>query len=111
MIINVACLNTGSTLLTMGAYTDEALGRIIGGAGEVSQELYDSLATPEAVAENQRTIIMEFQDMVMLPDGRVTAIVVGDNLADDTEPAGPTLFYLKEVDGHWYIDDFTNPSN
>lgn len=111
MIINVACLNTGSTLLTMGAYTDEALGRIIGGAGEVSQELYDSLATPEAVAENQRTIIMEFQDMVMLPDGRVAAIVVGDNLADDTEPAGPTLFYLKEVDGHWYIDDFTNPSN
>ncbi len=109
MIINVACLNTGSTLLSMAAYTDEALAGIVAGAGTVSQELYDSLATPEAIAENQRTVIFEFQDMVLLPDGRVAAIIVGDNQADPTSDSGPTLFYLKEVDGHWYIDDFTNP--
>jgi hypothetical protein len=111
MIINVACLNTGNTLLTMAAYTDEALGTIIGGAGPVSQELYDSLATPEAIAEDQRTVIIEFQDMVLLPDGRVAAIIVGDNEADTSSGAGPTLFYLKEVDGHWYIDDYTNPED
>lgn len=109
MIVNVACLNSGNTLLTMAAYSDAALGRIIGGAGAVSQELYDSLATPVAIAENQRTVIIEFQDMVKLPDGRVAAIIVGDNLADDTQPAGPTLFYLVEKDGHWYIDDYENP--
>lgn len=108
MIINVACLNTGSTLQTMAAYTDAALGRIIGGAGPVSQELYDSLATPEALAEDQWTVIVEFQDMVMLPDGRVAAIIIGDNQGDPTEPAGPTLFYLAEQDGHWYIDDYVN---
>jgi hypothetical protein len=109
MIINVACLNTGSTLLTMAAYTDAALGRIIGGAGPIDQVLYDSLATPDAMTEDQWTVINEFQDMVMLPDGRVAAIIVGDNQGDSTEPAGPTLFYLAEQDGHWYIDDYVNP--
>jgi hypothetical protein len=109
MIINVACLNTGNTLLTMAAYTDEALAKIIGGAGAVSQEMYDSLATPKAIAGDQRTVIFEFQDMVLLPDGRVAVIIVGDNQADPSSASGPTLFYLKEVDGHWYIDDFTNP--
>ncbi|HET9660002.1 MAG TPA: hypothetical protein VFP05_06695 [Thermomicrobiales bacterium] len=111
MIVNVACLNTGNTLLTMAAYTDEALGRLIGGAGAVDQELYDSLATPKAIAEDERTVITEFQDMVLLPDGRVAVIIVGDNQADDSSGEGPTLFYLKEVDGHWYIDDYTNPDD
>lgn len=110
MIINVACLNTGSTLLTMAAYSQSALERLIGGSGPLSQELYDSLATPEAIAVDDFTVIYEFQDMVMLDDGRVAAIIVGDNQADDTTPAGPTLFYLAEKDGHWYIDDFINPA-
>jgi hypothetical protein len=109
MIINVACLNTGNTLLTMAAYTDEALAKIVAGAGPVSQEMYDSLATPKAIAEGERTVIFEFQDMALLPDGRVAAIIVGDDLSDPSSASGPTLFYLKEVDGHWYIDDFTNP--
>jgi hypothetical protein len=110
MIVNVACLNTGSTLLTMAAYSQGALERLIGGSGPVSQELYDSLATPEALAEEDRTVIFEFQDMVLLDDGRVAAIIIGDNQGDDTSDAGPTLFYLAEKDGHWYIDDFVNPA-
>ncbi len=110
MIVNVACLNTGSTLLTMAAYSQSALERLIGGSGPISQELYDSLATPEAIAETDRTVILEFQDMVLLPDGRVAAIIVGDNQGDDTSAEGPTLFYLAEQDGHWYIDDFVNPA-
>lgn len=111
MLINVACLNTGSTLLTMAAYSQSALERLIGGSGPVSQELYDSLATPEAIAEEDFTVIYEFQDMVMLEDGRVAAIIIGDNQADESAPAGPTLFYLAEKDGHWYIDDFMNPAD
>ena len=110
MIVNIACLNTGSTLLTMAAYSQAALERLIGGSGPVSQELYDSLATPEAIGEEDRTVIFEFGDMVMLDDGRVAAIIVGDNQGDESAPAGPTLFYLAEQDGHWYIDDFVNPS-
>ncbi len=111
MIINVACLNTGSTLLTMAAYSQSALERLIGGSGPVSQQLYDSLATPEAIDETDRTVIYEFQDMVMLEDGRVAAIIIGDNQADESAPAGPTLFYLAEKDGHWYIDDCINPAD
>ena len=110
MIINVACINTGSTLLTMAAYSEEALARLVAGAGPVSQELYESLGTIEAIAEEDRTVIYEFQDMVMLEDGRVAAIIIGDDQADDSAPAGPTLFYLVEKDGHWYIDDYINPS-
>ncbi len=109
MIVNVACLNTGSTLLAMAVYTDTALADIIGGAGELSREFYDSLATPEAISQDEWTIIVEFQEMVMLPDGRVAAIIVGDNQTDDSEPASATLFYLAEKDGHWYIDDYVNP--
>lgn len=109
MIVNVACLNTGSTLLAMAAYTDHGLSVLIGGAGPVSQELYDSLATPEAIAEDQWTVIVEFQEMAMLPDGRIAAIIVGDDRSDQSTPAGPTLFYLAEEGGHWYIDDFVNP--
>ena len=111
MIVNVACLNTGSTLLTMAAYSPEALQQLIGGAGPVSQELYDSLSTPEAIVEEDRTVIYEFQDMVLLEDGRIAAIIVGDNQANDAEAASPTLFYLVERDGHWYIDDFINPAD
>jgi hypothetical protein len=111
MTINVACLNTGSTLLTMAAYTDAALERLVAGAGAISQEFYDSLATPEPIPADQATVIIEFQDMVKLPDGSIAAIIVGDNQGDDTEAAGPTLFYLAEQDGHWYIDDFVNPSD
>lgn len=110
MIENVACLNTGSTLLAMAVYTDDALAGIIGGAGEISQDLYDSLATPEAISEDQRTVIVEFGDMVKLPDGRVAAIIVGDNKADTSSPASATLFYLAEKEGHWYIDDYVNPN-
>lgn len=110
MIINVACLNTGSYLLAMAAYTPDGLSRVIGGAGPVSQEMFDSLATPQAIAENERTVIFEFQDMVLLPDGRVAAIIVGDNQADPTSDSGSTLFYLEEIDGHWYIDDYVNPN-
>lgn len=109
MIVNVACLNTGSYLLAMAVYSDDGLGRIIGGSGAIDQAIYDSLATPEAISEDQRTIIIEFQDMVLLPDGRVAAVIIGDNQADDSEPASATLFYLVEQDGHWYIDDFVNP--
>jgi hypothetical protein len=109
MIVNVACLNTGSTLLFMAAYSENALARLIGGSGPISQELYDSLATPEAIAEEDRTVIYEFQDMVLLDDGRVAVIIIGDNQGDESAPAGPTLFYLAEQDGHWYIDDFVNP--
>ncbi len=88
----------------------EALARLVAGAGPVSQELYESLGTIEAIAEEDRTVIYEFQDMVMLEDGRVAAIIIGDDQADDSAPAGPTLFYLVEMDGHWYIDDYLNPS-
>lgn len=111
MIVNVSCLNTGSTLLTMAAYSQGALERLIGGSGPISQELYDSLATPEALAPEDFTVIYEFQDMVMLEDGRVAVIIVGDNQGDDSTAAGPTLFYLVEKDGHWYIDDFINPAD
>jgi hypothetical protein len=110
MIINVACINTGSTILTMAAYSEEALGRLIGGSGAVSQELYDSLSTIEAIPEEDRTVIIEFQDMVKLEDGRVAALIVGDDQSDDSAGPGPTLFYLVEKDGHWYIDDFVNPA-
>lgn len=109
MIVNVACLNSGSTLLWMAVYTDQALASIINGTGEFPRDLYDSLATPEVVTPDQWTVIVEFKDMVMLPDGRVAAIIVGDNRADDTTPAAASLFYLAEKDGHWYIDDFVNP--
>ena len=60
---------------------------------------------------DNHTVIIEFKDMVLLPDGRVAVIIVGDNQADTTSEAGPTLFYLKEVDGHWYIDDYVNPES
>jgi hypothetical protein len=110
MIINVACLNTGSTLLNMAAYSQGALEQLIAGSGPISQELYDSLGTPEAIAEEDRTVIIEFQDMVLLDDGRVAAIIVGDDQSNESAPAGPTLFYLVEQDGHWYIDDYVNPS-
>jgi len=109
MIVNVACLNTGSTLMAMAAYSDAALADLVAGAGAITQAQYDSLATAQAIPEDQWTVIYEFQDMVALPDGRVAAIIVGDNQADDSAPAGPTLFYLIEQDGHWYIDDFVNP--
>lgn len=104
MIVNLACINSGSTLLALAAFSDVALAEIAAGAGEITQEEYDAIATPVAIPDDQRNVILEFQDMVMLEDGRIAAMILGDNLANDNPPS-VSLFYLSERDGHWYIDD------
>ncbi len=109
MIVNVACFNTGPHLYQLAAYSRSTTSVSRIGGLELTQEGYDSWATPQPVAEGEGLVIYEFQDMVMLDDGRVAVIIIGDNQGDESAPAGPTLFYLAEQDGHWYIDDFVNP--
>ncbi|MGH2534126.1 MAG: hypothetical protein ACRDJW_17805 [Thermomicrobiales bacterium] len=102
----VACINGGEIDRLLALYSDSAIVTLIGaGMGEFAEEIYDDITTEEPPAEDARTEIIEVQGVVVLPDGRVAALVVGDDRADP-DPASATLFIFVEQDGRWLIDAF-----
>lgn len=104
MIINVACINTGVPLLQFAVYTEDGLRLLLANVSGITQADYEELEqAAQPLTEDQWTILIEFQEMVQLDDGRVAALIVGDDPMQP-EPPSTTLFYLLERDGHWYID-------
>lgn len=111
----IGCVNTGRLTRILTAYTDygvqqffsqpefqQAIAAVSAAPGGLEQ--FFALEVPRA--EEDWVTIIQFDDMVLLPDGRVAAVVEGDDPTDD-EPAGRTLFYLVEVKpGRWLIDEF-----
>jgi hypothetical protein len=105
MIVNVACINTGIGPQILAVYSNAGIRWVLRNTGLSPEQIYEQLSTPTALEEGDWTSIVEFQEMVRLPDGRVAAVVVGDDPTSEDGPS-PTLFTLSERDGHWYIDEF-----
>jgi hypothetical protein len=101
----VACINAGEYLRILALYSDNVVREGVGGLGDQVEAVYDELATPAPPTEAERTEIIEVQGVVVPPDGRVAALVVGDDRSD-ADPASPTLFVFVEQDGRWLIDAF-----
>jgi hypothetical protein len=107
----VACINAQSFWQITAFYSDDFLRELLTGGGVFTEDDYNELTTPQPLPEDQRTEIIEVLGVQMLPDGRVAALVVGDDLSNP-KPASPTLFYFIEQEGRWLIDGFvTTPDD
>ncbi|MEA2524979.1 MAG: hypothetical protein QOF73_2206 [Thermomicrobiales bacterium] len=104
----IACLNAGDNARVLALYTDRGLLDLLGGAivgGATAQQVLDALGTAQPLPEDQRTLLYGIDDVRVLPDGRVAALIIGDDLAKPNPP-GPALIYFVEVDGRWLVDGF-----
>jgi len=116
----VGCINTGRLTRILTAYTDHGV-RMFFAQPEFQQAIAAMSASPDGLAqlfalevpraEADWVTILDYDQMVRLSDGRVAAVVYGDDPTDD-EPPGRTLFYLVEVKpGRWLIDEFVKLPN
>ncbi len=101
----VACINAGDLPRALALYSDRLVGRILPNLGPLTETSYNGAATPQPVPTKDRTVLIEFRDILILPDRRVAALVVGDD-PTNPEPASATLFYLVKVGDRWVVDDF-----
>ena len=104
----IACLNAGDLPRVLALYTDRAIVELflapIGGEA-TAQQILDALGAPEVVPEDQRTVLISVDDVRVLPDGRIAALITGDDRSNP-RPAGPALIFFVEVDGRWLVDGF-----
>jgi hypothetical protein len=75
--------------------------------GSTAQQILDGLPPAQPLPADQRTLIYGIDDVRVLPDGRVAALVIGDDLSKPNPP-GPALIYFVEVDGRWLGDGFVS---
>ncbi|HEY8447938.1 MAG TPA: hypothetical protein VIL01_12605 [Thermomicrobiales bacterium] len=109
----IACSNAGDLWRVLALYSDRFIRQwslslvegLTGEAGPMPDQIYRGLAGARPLPEGARISILSFGAVERLPDGRVAAIVVGDD-PQDQEPAGPTRFLLVEQADGWRVDDF-----
>jgi len=104
----VACVNAGDYARVMALMSDRLIRELFAvplASGATPQEILDQLGSAQPLPENQRTLIYGVDDVRVLPDGRVAALVVGDDLSKPGPP-GPALFYFVQLDGRWLVDGF-----
>ena len=101
----VACFNTGDPLKVFATYTDRYVLALIDRLGGLTPAVQNQLQTVVSVPADRRIEILSFGESVLLEDGRVAIIVLGDD-PTDTDPPARRLFLLEEVKpGRWLIDD------
>jgi hypothetical protein len=105
LIRAVACFNTGDPLKVFATYTDRYVVELVNRLGGLSNETVAGLTTVRPLEPEDYTQIISIEEAMLLHDGRVLAIVIGDDLAD-SDPPGARAFYLEEVlPGRWLVDE------
>ncbi|HEY7032163.1 MAG TPA: nuclear transport factor 2 family protein [Thermomicrobiales bacterium] len=105
-----ACVNAGDYARAFALFSDDLLREYLAGAiagGSTAQQILDGLPPAQPLPADQRTLIYGIDDVRVLPDGRVAALVIGDDLSKPNPP-GPALIYFVEVDGRWLGDGFVS---
>ena len=100
----VACLNAGDNLRSLALYSDRFIQQAFAGVN-LTRAMYDAQAANlNPRLPGAEVLLYSFGEVVMLEDGRVYVIVVGDDLASPGRSSG-TAFYLIQKDERWYIDE------
>lgn len=98
----VACINAGDYPRLFAFYGPNVIRRFV----EEGLQLEQVFTIPvQELAPAQRTVIIEVQEVRLLPDGRVAALIIGDDPTNEN-PAGPTLFFFARIGDRWLIDEF-----
>lgn len=102
---NLACLNAGDTLRSFAFYTDAYLVGLLAAAGvpELRPDYYDALATPFPLPPSRQTSLDAVEEVVVLPDGRVGALVTTTNLDTTVNH----VVFAPTDDGRYLIDELT----
>lgn len=101
--ILVACINAGDLLRSLTLYSDRFIGEVLGGQALTQAQYDQQLALIEPRPAGVEVVIIEFGEVVILPDGRAAVRIVGDDLQQE-DPASSTDFYFVEEAGEWRID-------
>lgn len=107
----VACVNGGYQFrwlfLFSENYLRESLAAVLGDVDPADLPAIAAAAENEAatpVPPDRQTVVQEVRDVQVLPDARVVATVIGDNL-NNTEPATPAYFIFVRSGDRFLIDD------
>jgi hypothetical protein len=105
----IACLNAGDYWRLLATYSDRYvqifLQAYVDPTTGLTQETYDSYATPHPLDPTRYTGLLEIGPIVLLPDGRIAAAAVADDPGDG-QPPRQSIFYLVKNGDRWQIDDF-----
>ena len=94
----IACGNSGNPLQLLALYSD----RLLRSNGPWSASNLASLATPEPYMPPAR--LGEVRDVLRLPDGRVSAILLIYWHPNDARPDTRVVIFVL-VDGNWLLDE------
>lgn len=104
----IACINAGDIAKVLALYSDTGLSDILAGAiaqGATGEQILASFGTPAPLPPDQVTRLYGIDAIVITPDGRAAALVIGDDLTKPSPP-GPALIYFVQVNGAWLVDGF-----
>lgn len=93
----IACGNTGDSRLLLSLYSDDLLRSL----GPLPASTLASLATPEPLAP--RATLLDVQNVVSLPDGRVSAVLSVSWQPDRSQPDLVVVIFVR-MDGIWLLD-------
>ena len=98
-----ACANAGDPLRVASLFTEGFVRNFFGGVPR--EDLLAFLTIPpRPLPDNQKRIIIRFEEVQLLPDGRVGVVIVLDEPADPRTEE-PDFAILKLVEGRWLVDE------
>lgn len=98
----VACMNDGDVLRTYALYSEDVI------AAGVSLSEAEIEASPEALPQDERIVLLDVTYPVALADGRVGVVL----LLDDprvASPVEPVFAVFREIGGQWLVDELPTP--
>lgn len=109
--MRIACLNGGKHVRLMALMSDNQIRRLIGQSGFSKESLAATFnETPEIVAEDERTRLVEVHDGRMLSDGRLAVVVITaqpfiNPALPEPGPMRTSIAVYARVNGTWLVDD------
>ena len=103
-----ACHNAGDYLAGFSGLTDEFIVVQVGNALFDEDFVAAMEASPVALAEEQQTVILDIEEVIVLEDGRVAALFHYHSptpQAEGIDGVETDLFIFENVDGAWLLDE------
>lgn len=101
----VECANGGDVLGFMSLLSNDFLARHFGDFDLSLEELTRFAATPVPLPDEEKLTLIEIRDVTLLPDGRIAALILFDQVTVENPESNSTLTFV-EIDGQLLIDEW-----